>query len=291
MEIKMKQFKKVYIEITNVCNLTCSFCPSSKRQAEFMSMEVFRHILDQITPYTDYVCFHVKGEPLLNKELGQFLDLCDKYNLKVNITTNGTKIREVVPILKDKPALRQINFSVHSFGGKTGAARLEYLYELIQNAKLLRKSTDVLVSYRFWNLGGSKREIENESFFRILEQEYIVSQEITLNKDTSRGMQISEKVFVNQDYEFEWPHLEKEEDDGIGFCHGLRNQVAILVDGTVVPCCLDQEGDINLGNIKNTPFSEILKSERAIQLYNGFSKRQAVEELCRKCGYRRKFGK
>jgi radical SAM protein with 4Fe4S-binding SPASM domain len=233
----------------------------------------------------------VKGEPLLHKDLGDFLDICADHKLKVNITTNGTKISEVVGILKTKPALRQINFSVHSFGGTSGEARLVYLNNLIQNAKKLRASTGVLISYRFWNLGGSGRESENEDLLRILEHEYNLAYEIKLTSDNVRGIPIAEKVFVNQDYEFEWPHLDKEEDEGIGFCHGLRNQAAILVDGTVIPCCLDQEGDINLGNIKKTTFTEIIQSERAVNLYNGFSKRQAVEELCRKCGYRRKFSK
>ncbi|MDF2800955.1 MAG: radical domain protein [Anaerocolumna sp.] len=287
----MKQFKKIYIEITNVCNLACAFCPTSKRKAEFMDLETFKKIIEDITPYTDYVSFHVKGEPLLHKDLGDFLDICADHKLKVNITTNGTKISEVVGILKTKPALRQINFSVHSFGGTSGEARLVYLNNLIQNAKKLRASTGVLISYRFWNLGGSGRESENEDLLRILEHEYNLAYEIKLTSDNVRGIPIAEKVFVNQDYEFEWPHLDKEEDEGIGFCHGLRNQAAILVDGTVIPCCLDQEGDINLGNIKKTTFTEIIQSERAVNLYNGFSKRQAVEELCRKCGYRRKFSK
>lgn len=94
---------------------------------------------------------------------------------------------------------------------------------------------------------------------------------------------------MNQDHEFQWPDLKEAEDEGKGFCHALRNQAAILVDGTVVPCCLDGEGVINLGNINQTPFSEIVEGERANNLYNGFSRREVVEELCRKCGYRQRF--
>lgn len=286
----MKQFKKIYIEITNICNLTCSFCPTSKRKQAVMEIDTFKRIIDEIAPYTDYVCFHVKGEPLLHKELGELLNLCEEHKLKVNITTNGTKISEVVNVLMDKPALRQINFSVHSFGGRNGEGRVEYIKDLIHSAKRLREKTNVLISYRFWNLGGSGKESENEVLLRVLENEYNLDYNIELTSQNSRGIQIAEKVFVNQDYEFEWPHMDKVEDEGKGFCHGLRNQAAILVDGTVVPCCLDQEGDINLGNILNESFADIINSERAIKIYNGFSNRQAVEELCRKCGYRRKFG-
>ena len=60
-------------------------------------------------------------------------------------------------------------------------------------------------------------------------------------------MKIADRIFINQDYEFQWPALHEEEDDGKGFCHGLRNQAGILANGTVIPCCLDGEGVINLG--------------------------------------------
>lgn len=285
----MKQFKKIYIEITNVCNLACSFCPVSKRKAAFMDTETFQKIIDNITAYTDYVCFHVKGEPLLHPKLGEFLKICADNHLKVNITTNGTKIKDTIKVLIDSPAIRQVNFSVHSFGGETGDGRIEYLKDLIWCAKELRAYTNILISYRFWNLGESNKESENDALLRILEEEYGLDYKIQLTKENARGIQISEKVYINQDYEFEWPHMDKEEDSGKGFCYALRTQAAILVDGTVVPCCLDQEGDISLGNIKYTTFSDIIHSERAVNLYHGFSNRQAVEELCRKCGYRRKF--
>lgn len=104
------------------------------------------------------------------------------------------------------------------------------------------------------------------------------------------GVKIAPRVYLNQDHEFKWPSLMEPEDDGKGFCHALRSQAAVLVDGTVVPCCLDGEGVINLGNLLQTPFSEIVEGERANNLFYGFSRREAVEELCRKCGYRQRFG-
>jgi radical SAM protein with 4Fe4S-binding SPASM domain len=104
-------------------------------------------------------------------------------------------------------------------------------------------------------------------------------------------VKITDRVYLNQDQEFQWPDLKEVEDDGVGFCYGLRNQIAILVDGTVVPCCLDGEGVVNLGNINTTQFSKIIESERAGNIIEGFSRREAVEELCRKCGYRKRFGK
>ena len=88
---------------------------------------------------------------------------------------------------------------------------------------------------------------------------------------------------------FEWPNDKREAAKGETFCYGLRDQVGILVDGTVVPCCLDGEGQIALGNLFNQPFEEIITSERSKRIYDGFSNRQAVEKLCQSCTYAKRY--
>ena len=86
----MKKFRKIYIEITNVCNLKCSFCSEVTKKRRFMTKEEFELILKKINKYTDYIYLHVKGEPLLHKEIIEFIKMASKYNIKVNLTTNGT---------------------------------------------------------------------------------------------------------------------------------------------------------------------------------------------------------
>ena len=111
----MKQFKKIYIEIINACNLKCNFCPASRRKPESMTLESFAGILDEIKPFTDYIYLHVKGEPFLHGKISEILDLCDEKKFKVNVTTNGTLIQKVQDKILMKPALRQVNFSIHSY--------------------------------------------------------------------------------------------------------------------------------------------------------------------------------
>ncbi len=291
----MKKFKKFYIEITNVCNLACSFCPQTKRQPEFMKIETFSNILDQIKPHTDYIYFHVKGEPLLHPEIDKFLDLSHEKGFMVNITSNGTLISKTKDKLMDKPALRQINFSLHSLSGNRGYDnKEEYLNNILSFVKETRTNKSIIISLRLWNLEqdnlANLENKRNHSMLEIIEKEFNLPYKIQEKITPGRGIKIADKIYLNQDHEFKWPDLKEEEDDGIGFCYGLRNQIAILVDGTVVPCCLDGEGVINLGNIKDTHFSEIVESKRANKIYDGFSRRYAVEEFCRKCGYRKKFG-
>ena len=311
----MKRFKKFYIEITNVCNLTCSFCPQTKRQAEFMEIDTFSKILEQIKPHTDYIYFHVKGEPLLHPRIDEFLDLSYEKGFQVNITTNGTLINKVKDMIIMKPALRQVNFSLHSFYGneekgnkgndnekndiegnenKSFVNKDEYINNILLFVKEAREKTDVIISLRLWNLehddAANLENKRNQEMLARIEQEFSLSYKIQEKVIPGNGIKIADRIYLNQDHQFQWPDLKEKEDDGVGFCYGLRNQVAILVDGTVVPCCLDGEGVINLGNINNTHFSEIVESERANYIFDGFSRRYAVEELCRKCGYRKKFG-
>ena len=290
----MKTFKKVYIEITSVCNLACSFCPPTQRAKGLIKVEQFEKILDQIRPHTKYIYLHVKGEPLLHPRIDQLLDAAHERGFKVNITTNGTLIKKQREKLLGKPALRQMNFSLHSFDGHEGSENREkYLGDILEFVRDAREH-NVIFSYRLWNLQRDDQtdvdRRKNAETLDILEKEYNLSFKIEERVEPGKGVKIAPNVYLNQDHEFKWPSLLEPEYTGKGFCHALRSQAAILVDGTVVPCCLDGEGVINLGNVNEQSFSDIVESERANNLVDGFSRREAVEELCRKCGYRQKFG-
>jgi len=290
----LRTFKKVYIEITSVCNLACSFCPPTERAKGLIKVEQFNKILDEIRPHTKYIYLHVKGEPLLHPRIDQLLDAAHEKGFKVNITTNGTLIKKNREKILGKPALRQINFSLHSFDGHEGSENREkYLGDILD---FVRDSKDynTIISYRLWNLQKDHMTDiaarRNRETLEILENEYNLDYRIEEKVQPGKGVKIANNIYLNQDHEFKWPSLLEPEDEGKGFCHALRSQAAILVDGTVVPCCLDGEGVINLGNVNEKSFTDIVQGERANNIVDGFSRREAVEELCRKCGYRQKFG-
>ncbi len=291
---KMKTFKKVYIEIMSVCNLACSFCPPTQRAKGLIKVEQFEKVLDQIRPHTKYIYLHVKGEPLLHPRIDQLLDAAHERGFKVNITTNGTLIKKQREKLLGKPALRQMNFSLHSFDGHEGSENREkYLGDILAFVREAREH-NVIFSYRLWNLQRDDQtdvdRRKNAETLEILEKEYGLDFKIEERVEPGKGVKIAPNIYLNQDHEFKWPSLLEPEYTGKGFCHALRSQAAVLVDGTVVPCCLDGEGVIKLGNVNEQSFSKIIEGERANNLVEGFSRREAVEELCRKCGYRQKFG-
>ena len=69
------------------------------------------------------------------------------------------------------------------------------------------------------------------------------------------------------------------------------DQIASLADGTVVPCCLDSEGEIALGNLFETDMETILSSPRARAMREGLTAGKMIEPLCQKCTYARRFRK
>ncbi|MCX7746010.1 MAG: SPASM domain-containing protein [Clostridia bacterium] len=285
----MKKFKKIYIEITNICNLSCSFCPKTKRKQEYMKRAVFERILEQIKGRCKYIYFHVMGEPLLHPEIFLFLDLSEKYGYKVNITTNGTFIDKVADVLITKPSLRQVNFSLHSYEANESVYSMKnYLNKIFAFVDMARRK-NILICLRLWNLSDRGTNCENINILRCIKEEFKFDYNIEEKLTPINGIKLAENVFLNQAAKFDWPNLNGAEIDGKGFCYGLRDQVGFLVDGTVIPCCFDGEGIINLGNIKEDSFENIINSKRAKDLFEGFTRRTVNEELCRKCDYRQRF--
>lgn len=287
-----KRFLKIYIEITNSCNFNCSFCSKSNRNLKSLSIEEFKIIINEVKEYTDLITLHVKGEPLLHPNLKEFLDIVKEAGLKVNITTNGSLIKRNIDALKNS-CVRQLNISIHSINedSENKINRETYLNDIFESVKDLREyNKNLYVSYRLWNFKDISENSENYNLIYALEKEYKINNLIDIAKENS-FVELDKKVFLNQDLEFKWPSIYDDVIGCTGRCHGLRNQIAILSNGDVVPCCLDQDGIINLGNIFNSGLKDILNSERSLKIIKGFEENKIVEELCKRCSFREKFNK
>ncbi|MDU5110862.1 MAG: SPASM domain-containing protein [Clostridium sp.] len=290
----MPRFKKIYIETTNICNLSCNFCPKTSRKLGFMEASEFKNIIEKIKGYTNYIYLHLMGEPFLNKNLKSFLRIAKEADIKVNITTNGTLINNVRDILIESGAIRQINISLHSFEANESKIDFnEYLNNVLTFIKEANEKSEIICALRLWNIDTEELKANNS-----LNSEIIKRIENTLELDFSlalalsekKGIKLKDRVYLNMAEKFSWPDANLSLISEEVFCHGLRDQIGILVDGTVVPCCLDSEGKIPLGNIFEQSLEDIITSERAINIYDGFSRRVAVEDLCKRCGYaKRRF--
>ena len=273
----LTKFKKIYVEITNVCNLACRFCLSMKRDPKFMSALEFKTVLGKIKPHTDYVYLHLKGEPLLHPELASILKEAEEAKMEVNITTNGILLGEKTDLLFDSLALRQVNISLHALGELPDEARSSYLDAVANLVKKASKSRKFYVSLRFW-LGNNPLKSFTISY---LERALGV-------KIPDENTEILPNIFLSLDEIFVWPEEETQTSAFYG-CHGIKDHLGILADGTVVPCCLDGNGKIPLGNIFQESLEEILETPRYRELRRSFSTRKNPEALCQHCSYKNRF--
>ncbi len=282
----MRQLKKAYLEITNQCNLNCAFCPGTRRPAGLLSVMDFKRYGEKLRPHTEYLYLHLMGEPLLHPELAGLLDLAGELRFRVMVTTNGTLLSRRGELLYASPAVEKVSISLHSFEGNEGEGLEDYLKQCIcfgRNASAAGKKG----ALRLGNLDGADTwgaNAQNEVILAALEASFPKPW-----KEGRRGTTLAPNVFLEWGEKFDWPDLSTPEEDSPTFCYGLRDQVGVLCDGTVVPCCLDHEGDIPLGNLQEQTLEEILNSPRARAIYDGFSQGRAQEKLCRRCGFARRF--
>ena len=289
--MEKKRFKKIYVEITNSCNLKCSFCPESKRVKEFIGVEKFEHIINEVKEYTNLVALHVKGEPLLHPNLKEILEICNKNDILVNITTNATLLEKNKEIIIESAAVRQLNLSLHSITKNENNENYNfenYINSVLKVSKEILEKTNIIISYRLWNLENIEENNENYYILNCLGKAFNVENLSEIAKK-NEFVKLSENAFLNQDLEFVWPSIDGEFVSDSGTCHGLRNQVAILVNGDVVPCCLDGEGCINLGNIFEESFKDIINSEYSKEFIKAFEENRVIHNLCKRCGFREKF--
>ena len=275
------RFSKVYVEISNLCNLSCAFCPGTKRKKKAMTEDEFAALLPKLRPYTDFLYFHLMGEPLCHPKLSRFLELAHQAGFKVILTTNGTLLHEHQELLLASGGLHKVNISLHAFEANDLAVPFEeYLRRCLEFGKVAEGK--VLVSYRLWNNGGA--DAMNAQILSALEaafpKPWIVER---------RGTRIGQRIYLEYGDKFDWPDLTAPDGGEACFCYGLRDQIGVLCDGTVVPCCLDHEGDIPLGNLFLDEMDTILANPMATAIFNGFSDKKAVARLCRRCGYARRF--
>ena len=273
--------KRVYLEITDVCNLHCAFCPGTRRAPRFLPREDFETLTDRLRGKTEYLYFHLMGEPLLHPELEDFLRIAGEKGFRVLLTTNGTLLPARGEMLLRSPALLKTNVSLQSFEANAGGELDEYLDGCLAYAAACVRAGK-RCELRLWNRGGLERL--NPRIEARLEAAFPKPW-----KRSREGWKLAETLWLEPGQHFDWPRLEGEDRGESVFCYALRDQIGVLCDGTVVPCCLDHEGDIPLGNLLTQELEEILASHRACAIREGFSRRQAIEPLCRTCGFARKF--
>lgn len=294
MQAKQKLYNKVHVEISNICNLQCSFCPEVIRAKKLIDIDLFREIIRQVAPLTEQVAFHLMGDPLVHPKLEDLIAICKQYETKIFFVTNGVLLREdKANLLLDK-SFRQINFSLHSFhdnfGDKDPGEYLEKIFAFTERAFI--EHPELYINYRLWNLAEVRGTgSHNRGILERIEKRFSIQVKKDMDVSLQKSFKIKNRLYLHFDTEFVWPSLDLPVLGETGRCYGLSSHFGILVDGTVVPCCLDKEGAIPLGNVKDRPIAEILKDPRSLAILQGFQKGKLVADLCKRCQYIERFQK
>ena len=275
-----KKYSRVYVEITNICNRNCSFCPGTTREKRRMTFDEFKIISNSLIGITDYLYFHVMGEPLSHPDIPQMITYATSLGFKCAVTTNGTLLDKRGDELISC-GVYKVNLSVHSFEEGNDEAHVAYIDSLCRFADKASEN-GVLTVLRLWNKGydGGRNDKTLDIIKDRLDGEW---------KWGTRGARIHHKLHLEYGDRFDWPDMAAEYISDRVFCYGLRDHFGILCDGSVIPCCLDREGDITIGNVFNSSLRDILSSPRAEAILHGFNRRCASEELCKRCGYATRF--
>ena len=275
----MKKFKKIYIEITNICNLSCSFCSKVEKERRMLSTSEFIEIINKVKDYTESIYLHVKGEPLTHPNIIEFINIAKENNLKVNLTTNGVLFPKYAEELGNCTNLNKINFSLHSENNIPNYC--EKIFDSVNNL------TNQTIIYRLWTL--KENELDDKSTIIVdkIKKYYKLEGNVVNRIKTENNIKIASNIYVDKDNEFVWPEVNDYQSRG--YCYALKTQIAILSDGTVVPCCLDSNGQIELGNIFKESLEDIINSKRYQNLKKSFQDRNPCEELCKSCTFKERF--
>lgn len=253
-----------------------------------MELGLFEKILKELKGKTKEVALHIMGDPLLNKDLKHYLDSARLFSHKVSLTTSGFYLSLHEQKLLNHDAISQLNISLNSFNENDKKMTLQNYMEQIFSliAYKLQHNENQFINLRLWNLNKENSSQKfNEKIFEMLEQKYGITIDRNLIKKES--FRVAKRVRVHFDELFSWPNLVNNPLPN-SRCYGLNRQLGILSNGIVVPCCLDHEGKIALGDANIQSLRDIITNAKHIA--KGLKDGLPTEELCKKCSYRLRFG-
>ncbi len=284
-------FKKIYLEISNICNVQCSFCPVVEKDKKLMDLNEFEAILQEVAPLAEIICLHLLGEPLAHPRFSEILAICEKYNTQIDLTTNGILIKRYKEHILNANCIRQVNFSLQAFKDNFPDRDIDPyvlpIFEFAKSAHALRPA--LYTNFRLWNQ--ESNDSDNEDIFLKIESYFNIMINRNIETGAIKSKNIWNRLYLHFDSRFEWPSFLLPHQGTQGRCHGTVSHIGIHADGSVVPCCLDKNAAINLGNVKEQSLKDILNSDRFVKMRKGFLSGVLVEDFCQHCSFIKRFDK
>ncbi len=266
--------KRVYLEITNACNLSCPFC-TYKKGNSFLTLEEIEDCLIQIRPFCDYIYLHILGEPLLHPDFEKTLDLLDSYGFKLQLVSNGTLLYKYPDILKHS-CLRKLSISLHSI------SNVDIDNKYFKTIDRLIENNDKVIELRFYDRDNLDDRLKN--YLLELEERYGCSDTKRIN-----SYKLKDNLYIYFEKMFRWPYINDPIISKNGTCHGAIDMIAITSKLDVTICCLDPEAHNRIGNLKKDKLKDILESKEYLDYVESFRNHKLISKLCERCGYRLRF--
>jgi radical SAM protein with 4Fe4S-binding SPASM domain len=287
------KFYRIYIELTNICGLRCSFCPTKNKPSNTMELDFFESVVKQAKLFTKEIACHVVGDPLTLSNLKEYLDVIYKHKMKAVLTTSGYFMKKHKDDTLFHPAVKQINISLNAFNkNDTSISFEQYMKPILElcQRKVEKEQQELFINLRMWNLDEAmSEEMFNQELFDRLASTFNVTLDLRdLNPKEKKSIRLDYKVLLHFDNYFEWPSLANK-NYGHGTCQGLSSHIGVLSNGEVIPCCLDSEAIMCLGNLHEDSLENIVYGKRASAMIEGFKKNLCTEEMCLKCSYKDRF--
>lgn len=272
------KFQKIYIELSDICGLNCEFCPAKKARRGVMGLENFEKIAKKIHNKARIFTFHILGDPLCLPDIKAYVEVAQKYNMSLELTSSAFYLDEnIQKLLYEAKNIRQINFSLASFFSQNKKSFDEYTRPLLEFLSLDFKHK--FVNLRLWNLDKNAEFLKtNERFYSLFEDFF----KIKINTKEPR-IRLKDYVILEQKYRFDWSFKNTVQESG--YCHALSKQIGVLSNALLVPCCMDYDGVLSLGNLLDSDLDELLKGKKAMDMKEGFKKGILTQELCKKCSF------
>lgn len=311
--------RRIYLELTSLCNFKCSFCPypSLKKFRPDIDINLAKKILRDIKniPYR-IVYFHNIGEPLLYNNIGEIFSYCDRIGIKYGLTTNGFLLEKNFDIINNSGML-QLNISYQSTREelhaerKTGLSLIQYREMIISNIKKLKASgfkgeirIKILTTGRdsfFANRKFSNIESIEELIREIDEFNYLLqgvrmgksqkSKLLDIDINKHARIQLIPGIFVETFPFLSWGNYNQKVFSAFfGRCNAIVEQLLITSDGNVLPCCYDVKSDLIIGNARDDSLKNILHSSNACNFMADCSSIFNKHYRCQKCQGSRKLG-
>ena len=278
------------VEINGGCNYSCPMCPQADgREKEFLKklpLDSFKSICDQLNQAgCEEISLQGSGEPLLNRNIGDYISIAAEYGIATSIVTNGFNLKPTISETLINEGMVNVRVSATGYDRQTYKKWMskDAFDHVKQNCKtflsILAKSEN------------SKTKLS--SYHLILDNKNIEEEVTQYRKNWIDDLGIVAEIWMMHNWggKFEGPYRREERKKrscGRPFAPYVNVRAGGLGDkhGAVVPCCfvLGFDSQAVLGHLSESTLADIFSGEKYEQLRRAHRENRFDDiDYCKNC--------